>query len=598
MGARSKTSTLHKPDIKLYYYSLRKDLSPRAIIDAFDECTTSYGFITRIFDSSLQMASHKNMHIRYLNQIYGRTYPSWKVIPSIVTVSGKRYYQCRQGPDQWLIKTPFFKESDGVALTKPDVSLWQYRSDFFCKDYRRDGEELRKATETKNVGQFKGGNVLVTYTTKQRAYGGYLWMPLPLSPADMQDFALITMEQKMSVDDYFFDEPNRTMPLMDPTHFRKWMINLAHRNGIDSFVRLTNLRCNGSYFGDKCVMFIVSVVSERELESVVGKSEMNGICHQRFTVMEHNEQDPHYIGTVVFRGSPFPKMCQFGMDEVSLIMESYPKSFDRYRTRNQGTFHMIKKRQSSMSSRSMGVVSDRTEHDYFNDCNTNTALVPMTSALMNCLHRCSVQAQDASGQVLIGLIKSAFSRHYDWQNITSDHVCPYGIMTCPRRIRDNQVLESFCNGGHRDSSDCIDDVQGAIVHEYLKTIKSPIINEYLDRMYAMFHDCIKHPRVPLPTTCAWKMVEKPELYGYKHLSYFVVSEAGISWDLSSHVYEDVTEILGATFLSGLVEHSTSCSLWIEETTGWVTTLCPGNASNFAWGRSGNRAGLRNSTRNK
>ena len=241
MGARSNTSTLHKPDIKLYYYSLRKDLSPRAIIDAFDECTSSYCFITRIFDSALQMASHKNMHIRYLNQIYGRTYHSWKVIPSLVTVLGKQYYQCRQGPDQWLVKTTFFKESERVALTKPDMSLWQYRPDFFCKDYRQNGEELRKATGTKNVGQFKGGNVLVTYTMKQRAYGGYLWMPLPLSPADMQDFALITMEQKMSVDDYFFDEPNCTIPLMDPTHFRKWMINLAHRNGIDSFVRLTNL---------------------------------------------------------------------------------------------------------------------------------------------------------------------------------------------------------------------------------------------------------------------------------------------------------------------------------------------------------------------
>ena len=57
------------------------------------------------------------------------------------------------------------------------------------------------------------------------------------------------------------------------------------------------------------------------------------------------------------------------------------------------------------------------------------------------------------------------------------------------------------------------------------------------------------------------------------------------------------EILGATFLSGLVEHSTSCSLWMEETTGWVTTLCPGNASNFAWGSSGRRTGLPNATRN-
>jgi hypothetical protein len=45
----------------------------------------------------------------------------------------------------------------------------------------------------------------------------------------------------MSVDNYFFDEPNHTMPLMDPTHFRRWIINLAHRNGIELFVRLTNL---------------------------------------------------------------------------------------------------------------------------------------------------------------------------------------------------------------------------------------------------------------------------------------------------------------------------------------------------------------------
>ncbi len=153
------------------------------------------------------------------------------------------------------------------------------------------------------------------------------------------------------------------------------------------------------------------------------------------------------------------------------------------------------------------------------------------------------------------------------------------------------MFKSFCNSEHRDSSDCIDKEQGRIVDDYIKTIKSPISSDYFDRMYAMFHASIKQPRVPLPTTCAWKVIKKPEVYGYKHMSYFVVSEAGISWDLSSHVYTDVTEILGATFLSELVENSTSCSLWMEETTGWDTTLCPGNASNFAWGSSGRRTGL-------
>jgi hypothetical protein len=267
---------------------------------------------------------------------------------------------------------------------------------------------------------------------------------------------------------------------------------------------------------------------------------MNGNSHQQFTVMEHNQQDPYYVETVVFRGSPFPNRCQLGMNEVSLIMESYPKSLMRYRTKNQGTFYMIGKKQSSMSSRSMGIVSDRTEHDYFNECDTNTSLVPMTSALMSYLRQCSAQVQEVSGQVLIGLIKTAFSRHYHWEYITSDHICPYGIMTCPRRIRGNQVIESFCNSGHRDSSDCIDDEQGVIVHDYAKTMNSPILNDYLKRMYAMFDDRLRQPRVPLPTTCAWKMVEQPELYGYKHMLYFVLSEAGISWDLSSHVYNDVT----------------------------------------------------------
>jgi hypothetical protein len=115
---------------------------------------------------------------------------------------------------------------------------------------------------------------------------------------------------------------------------------------------------------------------------------------------------------------------------------------------------MFGKRQSYLSSLSMGVIGNRTERDYFNDSNTNTSLVPLTLAFMNSLHRVSVQAQDSSGQELIGLIKTAFSRHFNWSKVlVSDNICPYGIMTCPRRIRRNQVIKSFCNGGHRDSTD-------------------------------------------------------------------------------------------------------------------------------------------------
>jgi len=176
------------------------------------------------------------------------------------------------------------------------------------------------------------------------------------------------------------------------------------------------------------------------------------------------------MGTVVFRGCPFPKKCQLGMNEVSLVMAAYPKSLSRYCTSNQGTFHMVKIRQSSMSSRSMGVVSNSVEHDYYNESSTNTSLVPLTSSLMNALGWLNEQAQDTSGQILIGLIKKAISNHYGWKDITSEHICPYGIMTWPQRIRQNKVIESFCNTGHRDMGDSLDDEQGSIVLQYIKRI--------------------------------------------------------------------------------------------------------------------------------
>ncbi len=77
-------------------------------------------------------------------------------------------------------------------------------------------------------------------------------------------------------------------------------------------------------------MFIVSIVSDKEMESLAGNEtshRMNDNDHQCFTLFEHNQHDPHVMGTVVVRGHPFPKICQLGKDEVSLIMESYPTLF-------------------------------------------------------------------------------------------------------------------------------------------------------------------------------------------------------------------------------------------------------------------------------
>ncbi len=53
----------------------------------------------------------------------------------------------------------------------------------------------------------------------------------------------------------------------------------------------------------------------------------------------------------MFRGRNFSTNCHIGMDEIALVMAAYPTSFQRTRTTNLGTFHMIQERQSNMAAR-------------------------------------------------------------------------------------------------------------------------------------------------------------------------------------------------------------------------------------------------------
>ncbi len=111
-------------------------------------------------------------------------------------ISGECNYQCRQGPDQWLLRTSFLKASDMEAkLTKPIVDQWRNHKDYYCKDYYTHGcNAVGLLTGSKCLSHFNGGKVLVTYTLKQKSYGGYMWMPLPGSPCFSQNLALITLE--------------------------------------------------------------------------------------------------------------------------------------------------------------------------------------------------------------------------------------------------------------------------------------------------------------------------------------------------------------------------------------------------------------------
>ena len=84
---------------------------------------------------------------------------------------------------------------------------------------------------------------------------------------------------------------------------------------------------------------------------------------------------------MVFRGQVFPRVCNFGMNKMAMVMASYPKSFQRHRTNNTGAFHMIQERQSKMSSQSMGACGNRMKHHYYNESSTNTSLVSADKSL-------------------------------------------------------------------------------------------------------------------------------------------------------------------------------------------------------------------------
>ena len=136
------------------------------------------------------------------------------------------------------------------------------------------------------------------------------------------------------------------------------VIEMTIHNGFDSFVRLLVLSCGKSHFGKRCMMFVISIVSNIEMDILRRKKSTIRIDvdpEKVFEIANKNIQDPHIDGTVVFRGQFFSTNCHIGMDDVALVMAAYPTTFQRSITKNLGTFHMIQERQSNMASRSMGV---------------------------------------------------------------------------------------------------------------------------------------------------------------------------------------------------------------------------------------------------
>ena len=87
----------------------------------------------------------------------------------------------------------------------------------------------------------------------------------------------------------------------------------------------------------------------------------------------------------------------------------------------------------------------------------------------------------------------------------------------------------------------------------------------------------------MPTTCVWVEKDGIAVVRIRRLQYVVLTVVGAAWAITLDVLGATPPGVTGTFMGGLVGHVTSWSIWVQESNGYMTTLCPGNFNARAWG---------------
>ena len=286
----------------------------------------------------------------------------------------------------------------------------------------------------------------------------------------------------------------------------------------------------------------------------------------------------------IFRARPWAWRQFLSHPHYKLLKSTYfGKCLKRSRMNQRGCYRNVWWRQSQQSSRSMGVVSSTDQHHYWEEATTNTSLVQTTNPINNILCEEAIQEQDTCGQIIIDLIKRAVSE-FCGISIESFEICPYMILSMAREDKKTGIFESFSNWSHTDNDECSDEV-GKLVKQYISQCGNSSLKNYfleLERCFPNYNT----KRFPLPTTCCWSLHD-PDQFSrmFSHKQHFIIEEAGVSYEISSDNMLNGERQLGGTIYGKLARHLTSCSVWVNQEDGWITTINPG-VSATGWGQSG------------
>ena len=116
MGVKVTAALWLDRQVLIYCNKIRGDLSLSAITELFKSCPNQKQFVASLFEPSISVGYELETFIWYLNQISGPSLSDWKLLPSIAKVDGTEFHKCWLGPDQWLNRTPFNKESESCCL--------------------------------------------------------------------------------------------------------------------------------------------------------------------------------------------------------------------------------------------------------------------------------------------------------------------------------------------------------------------------------------------------------------------------------------------------------------------------------------------------
>ena len=389
-------------------------------------------------------------------------------------------------------------------------------------------------------------------------------IPLPNSPQGYQDFAAVTRKQKKMIDRILQKQAKKRSHLLSPEVMRDWLEKFSLDNIGESFRRMHDMQSGGTYHGYVCLLHIVSIVKDfdkvQQLQRVIKLDENTYVQY-----VSSNVQDPHILGTVVFRGYPLGKdLTDFNDEHIDLIHTTYPKrGMKRKVTDNSGFFGMFSTRQGSQNNKSMGQVSSGYLHGYYDAEQCVEALASHLYPTISAMATVTRDIQLASGQVEIGTIEAAY-RQADENgsrdlNISSIDICPFNISTGPNNHPELDIKESFANCYH-DDGDTLNKEQTKKVMDYVDNSNCPLLADHLRTKQETFKDKKKSDRIHLPSTCAWKQRERPENYSYIHKQHFIVAEAGMTFNLSSYVYNNLQQYLDDPTHS-IILGDYNCSYW-------------------------------------